>query len=155
MLKILVLCTANICRSPMAEHLMKSALRDYDVHIDSAGIHGAYASRADQEVVKMLKSEGIDGVDAIENHLSKPVSQINATEFDLILCMERHHLEDLQRLVPQATGRTFLMGHWKDEEIEDPHGLDESEYLRSLTQIRSSIVDWQKNLSDMGLLQKK
>lgn len=139
----------------MAEYLLKAALRDYDVHVESAGINGAYASRADQEVVKMLKSEGIEGVDAIENHLSKPVSQLTPTEFDLILCMEKHHLDDLQRLVPQATGRTFLMGHWKNEEIEDPHGLEQSEYLRALGQIQSSIVDWQKNLSDMGLLQQK
>lgn len=138
----------------MAEHLLKAKLRGFDVHIDSAGISGAYASRADQEVVKMLKSEGIDGVDGIENHLSKPISQINPTDFDLILCMESHHLEDLQRLVPQATGRTFLMGHWKGEEIEDPHGLDQLEYLRALGQIRSSIEDWQNNLSDMGLLQQ-
>ena len=139
----------------MAEYLLKASLRDYDVHVESAGINGAYASRADQEVVKMLKSEGIEGVDAIENHLSKPVSQLTATEFDLILCMEKHHLDDLQRLVPQATGRAFLMGHWKNEEIEDPHGLDQSEYLRALVQIQSSIVDWQKNLFDMGLLQQK
>lgn len=139
----------------MAEYLLKAALRDYDVHVESAGISGTYASRADQEVVKMLKSEGIKGVEAIENHLSKPVSQLTATEFDLILCMEKHHLDDLQRLVPQATGRTFLMGHWKNEEIEDPHGLDQSEYLRALGQIQTSIDDWQKNLSDMGLLQQK
>lgn len=153
MLKILVLCTANICRSPMAEHLLKAALRDYDVHIESAGINGAYATRADEMVVQMLKSEGIEGVEAIENHLSKPVSQLNATDFDLILCMERHHLEDLQRLIPQATGRTFLMGHWQGEEIEDPHGLDQSEYLRALAQIQLSIDYWKRNLSDMGLLQ--
>lgn len=134
---------------------MKAALRDYDVYIDSAGINGAYASRADPEVVKMLKSEGMKGIEAIENHLSKPISQLNATDFDLILCMERHHLEDLQSLVPQVTGRTFLMDHWQDEEIEDPHGLDQSEYLRALNQIRSSVDDWKRNLSDMGLLQTK
>lgn len=150
MLKILIVCTANICRSPAAEHLMKQAWADCNVHIESVGINGAYGAAADVEVVRMLKT---GGVESIETHLSKPVGQVDVYDFDLILCMENHHIRDLQRLLPHATGRVFLLGHWQNQEIADPHGLDETAYQTAYNSIKTAIHDWEPHLASMGLLQ--
>ncbi|MGV1015858.1 MAG: hypothetical protein ACOYBW_00615 [Fluviibacter phosphoraccumulans] len=149
MLRILVICTANICRSPMAEYLLKEALRGQAVHIASAGIHGQPGIPADPIVSKMLAEQGIN---AIEQHQSQAVVTNMIDQFDLYLCMEQHHLDELQIIMPSVTGRAYLFGHWTGQEIADPHQLPEAHYLVAHAQIIEATRAWVSHLPRLGLL---
>lgn len=149
MLRILVICTANICRSPMAEYLLKEALKGQAVHIASAGIHAEQGQPADPTVVKILKEQGLAGV---EQHRSQPVVINMIDQFDLYLGMEQHHLDDLQHIMPSITGRAYLFGHWTGQEIADPHQLPEAHYHVAQAQIVEASKAWVKHLPRLGLL---
>lgn len=149
MLRILIVCTANICRSPMAQYLLKAALKDRQVEIDSAGIQGQYGHEPDDTVVKLLEAQGI--VD-IKHHRSKPMVSGMAGQYDLFLCMEKHHLSDLQQIMPSVIGRAYLYGHWSNQEIGDPHNLSEAHYHVAHEQIMKASQQWLEKLPQLGML---
>ena len=149
MLRILIVCTANICRSPMAEYLLKTALKDRQAEIESAGIHGQHGIEADDTVVKLLEAQGMSD---IKNHRSKPVVSGMAGQYDLFLCMEKHHLADLQQIIPGVTGRAYLYGHWSNQEIADPHKLSEAHYHVAHQQIMKATQEWLEKLPQLGML---
>lgn len=149
MLRILIICTANICRSPMAEYLLKDAFKGRQVLVESAGIHGQHGMEADDTVVKLLEAQGMND---IKNHRSKPVVSGMAGQYDLFLCMEQHHLEDLQQIIPGITGRAYLFGHWTSQEIADPHKMPEAHYLIAQEQITNATQDWLEKLPQLGML---
>lgn len=148
MLKILVICTANICRSPMGELLLRDALSGQAVQVDSAGIHGQHGMPADETVARLLKEIGVEDID---QHASKPVVSGMIPQYDLFLCMEKHHLEDLQSISPNVTGRAYLFGHWSNLEIADPHRLTEDHYRRAMAQIQEASDAWCQKLPMLGL----
>lgn len=149
MLRILVVCTANICRSPMGEQLLKRALVGLPVEVDSAGVSGVHGIEADSVVKKMLLEEGIS---EIESHKSKPVISGMSSQYDLFLCMESHHMSDLQHIMPSVTGRAYLFGHWTSEEIPDPHNLEEAHYRLAYETISNAAKQWQEKLPLLGLV---
>ena len=149
MLRILVICTANICRSPMGEYLLKEALKGHAVEVDSAGIHGQHGIEADSTVVKILEEQGVTDIRA---HKSKPVVSGMSGQYDLYLCMEQHHLNDLTHIIPSVTGRAYLFGHWANQEIADPHKLPEAHYRLAHEQITKATQDWLEKLPLLGML---
>lgn len=133
----------------MAEYLLKEALRGQAVHIASAGIHGQPGIPADTIVTKILAEQGITG---IEQHQSQPVVTSMIDQFDLFLCMEQHHLDELQVIMPSVTGRAYLFGHWAGQEIADPHQMPEAHYLVARAQITEATQSWVSHLPRLGLL---
>lgn len=149
MLRILVVCTANICRSPMGEYLLKEALKGHAIEVDSAGIHGQHGIEADATVVKILNEHGITD---IQHHKSKPVVSGMSDQYELFLCMEQHHLDDLRSIIPNITGRAYLYSHWSNQEIADPHKLSEAHYRLAHEQITRATQDWLEKLPLLGML---
>lgn len=149
MMRILIICTANICRSPMAEHLFKAVFKNCQVTVDSAGIHGQYGLSADGVIKKMLVAQGLD---SIRHHQSKPLTSSMSGQYDLYLCMENHHLDALQKMIPSVTGRAYLYGYWENEEILDPHARSEEHYLLALQKITKATQDWFDKLPQLGML---
>lgn len=133
----------------MAEYILKDALRGNDVLIESAGIHGQHGHDADPEVVRILAECKINKVAC---HKSKPVVSGMSGQYDLFLCMEQHHLNDLQTIIPSITGRAYLFGHWTNQEIADPHKMPESHYRIAHEQITKASQDWLEKLPLLGLL---
>lgn len=133
----------------MAEYLLKAALKNQQAEIQSAGIHGQHGIEADDTVVKLLEAQGMAD---IKNHRSKPVVSGMAGQFDLFLCMEQHHLDDLQRIIPSVTGRAYLYGHWSNLEIADPHKLPETHYRIAQEQITKATQEWLEKLPQLGML---
>ena len=71
-LMIVVVCTGNTCRSPMAEALFRKAVagRD-DITVSSAGVAAAKGTSANRETLSVLKKRGV----SLENFKSRPVSE--------------------------------------------------------------------------------
>lgn len=104
--RLLVMCTANQCRSPMAEQLAISLLRErgVDAQVVSAGVMdgGVPATRG---AVKALARFDLD----LSAHVSKRVDADTVGAADLILTMERKHLRTVAELDPTALDRAFTL----------------------------------------------
>ncbi len=137
MYSILFVCTANICRSPMASGLFKhkiASLPDADQwKIDSAGTWASEGSPASARSQSLLKDRGID----LEGHLSKSVTSKLLSSFNLILTMERGHKEALQAEFPDLKKRIFLMSEMIDQrfEIRDPYNGTLDDYKQTMQEI--------------------
>ncbi|MHB1855323.1 MAG: arsenate reductase/protein-tyrosine-phosphatase family protein [Acidimicrobiales bacterium] len=104
--RILTVCTANMCRSPMAEALLRHHLekRGRDAVVSSAGLLED-GHPAAPEVVALLSARGID----LSGHRSRRLVAPLIEGSDLVLAMAREHLREAVLLVPSAFGRIFTL----------------------------------------------
>ena len=85
---ILVVCVGNICRSPMAEALLKSALREQEgFKVESAGLGALVGYPAAEDTVALMDEMGID----ITAHRARQIHPDMVAEADLVLVMESGH----------------------------------------------------------------
>ncbi len=118
--KILVVCVGNICRSPFGERLLQQKLPNKT--IDSAGIgaakSGLVGKPADSMALEVAKDLGVD----LGDHKSQQITSELCAKYDLILVMEKGHMEALTSLAPEARGKTMLFGEWiGKKDIPDPY----------------------------------
>lgn len=96
-MKILMVCLGNICRSPLAEGIMKhkAAERGLDWQVDSAGT-GAWhlGERPDSRSIQTARKYGLD----ITGQRARQINASDLEQFDLILAMDKSNYEDIQRL---------------------------------------------------------
>jgi protein-tyrosine phosphatase len=106
MTAILVLCTANVCRSVMAQAMLSARLagRPGPVTVASAGLL-AGGQQPPAEAVAVMAARGID----IAGHVSRRVSAADLAAADLVLCMAREHARHAAVLRPECWPRTFTL----------------------------------------------
>jgi protein-tyrosine phosphatase len=104
---LLLVCTGNICRSPMGEALLRARLaaRGVDAHVHSAGTMAWYGAPTDHAAT-VMREHGLD----ITAHASRPLAADLVASADLVLGMTREHVWAVASHVPDAAGRTFLVG---------------------------------------------
>jgi protein-tyrosine phosphatase len=109
MSSILVVCTGNICRSPIAEGLLRKALTSRfgaaAPTVSSAGIWGVIGSSATPEAVAAAEERGVD----IRDHVARRVSGMPPIDDDLVLGMAREHREALVDLDERLRDRAFTL----------------------------------------------
>ena len=122
-MRILLVCTGNTCRSPMAEVLLRRALelaKVEGVSVGSAGT-GAFGGEPASEGSYLVALE--NGLD-LAGHRARPVTRELVAESDLILAMSRGHLRKLQTM--GAGAKAHLIGDYAgiegDPEVADPVG---------------------------------
>lgn len=146
--KILFVCLANMCRSPMAEAILKDIVakdRKLTVSIDSAAMTDQYTGAfAVLGAVKEMQKRGLD----ITKHVSKPIDTLNLSEYDLILTMEKRQQEEILASYPKLKGRVFTLadyaGHSGD--IDDP--IHTGRYAECADLLASCIIRVAKRLSN-------
>jgi protein-tyrosine phosphatase len=95
MTKILMVCLGNICRSPLAEGLLKSKLPQTHFRVDSAGTSGYHAgSSPDFRSVEVAKQHGLD----ISSQKSRQFSGYDFEIFDQIFVMDKSNYNAVIRL---------------------------------------------------------
>lgn len=113
---ILVICTGNICRSPIGERLLQKYLQNKTV--DSAGVGALVDYPADDSAIRIAATHNL----SLNNHQGKQFTSSMARKYDLILVMEKAHIEKVTHIAPEARGKVMLLGHWIGErEIPDPY----------------------------------
>jgi protein-tyrosine phosphatase len=147
---ILVVCTANICRSPAGQAMLAAQLAGRQVRIESAGTLALNGNAVDSTVSRLLEARGLD---AMLPHRSKPIMPTMLGRFDLILCMESEHLERVLDMYPMGRGRVRLMGHWSAAQVPDPVGEADAVYSAALDLIETSAMQWAQKLKNMGMIQ--
>lgn len=137
---ILTVCTGNICRSPVAEYLLRHEIaqagRKADVR--SAGIGALVDHPADETALKVMDELGVP----MQAHRARQIKVEHTRWADLILVMQSHHLEYVLSMDPTARGKTFLMGHWSKREVPDPYRKGEAAHRAAYDLIRADAVAW-------------
>jgi protein-tyrosine phosphatase len=120
-----MVCTGNICRSPMAEGLLRAMLPESlnpVVSIRSAGTHGLHGNRAEPYAIEAAAIHGAD----ISGHRARILDPAMVRNADLVLAMERYHLDKIGGLLFFRCKYALLLGTFAPErehpEIEDPYG---------------------------------
>ena len=103
---VLLLCTANACRSVMAQALLSARLtaRGITVPVASAGLL-ADGRRPSSEVISVMAARGID----VAGHRSRTVTADDLATADLILGLAREHVRHAAVLLPEAWPRAFTV----------------------------------------------
>ena len=121
MTKILFICLGNICRSPMAEAIMKKFVSDAglqsEFQLDSAGLISYHEGEdADPRMKNHAYRHGYR-----LTHISRPVRQSDFDEFDYIIGMDDSNYDKLRRLAPtiEAEGKIHRMTDYCTRHIID------------------------------------
>lgn len=139
---ILVICTGNICRSPFGEHVLHRLLPT--LKIDSAGVSALVNHEADPTAVKIASKFGI----SLEGHKGKQFTPLMGRDYDLLLVMDKAHLEQVCKISPEVRGKTMLLGHWLgSREIADPYRKSDEAFELIFELIEQSCSPWAKKLT--------
>ena len=138
---ILVVCTGNICRSPIGERFLRQALPNKK--IDSAGTSALVEHSADDSAVRIAEKHGI----SLEGHKGQQFTSKLARQYDLILVMEKCHLEQIGRSAPEVRGKTMLFGQWLNQrEIPDPDRKSDEAFASVYELIEQAGLLWAEKL---------
>ena len=109
MTSILVVCTGNVCRSPIAEGLLRDALverfGEHAAHVTSAGTAGWEGDGAMKESVAAAAERGTD----ISGHVARKVTGTMVEHADLVVTMAAEHRDALSRFSPDTAHKTFTL----------------------------------------------
>ncbi len=140
---VIFICTANICRSPMAEKFFQQQLEQRGLtgihHVASAGTWAQEGLPADRIVTRIVEDQyGL----SLQDHRSKEVNKELLADQDVILVMEKNQREALQIEFTEQAPRIFLLSEMVGQEfdIADPHRQSEQEYQKAAQQIYQIIT---------------
>ena len=109
MTSILVVCTGNICRSPIAEGLLRDALvarfGPRAPNVASAGTQGWEGSEARAESVQAAAERGVD----ISGHVAREITGTMVQDATLVITMAREHRDAIGRFSPDTAHKTFTL----------------------------------------------
>ncbi len=124
---IVVVCTGNICRSPMAEGLLAHALDAetgslHDFKVVSAGVAASRGAPASTNSVTAMKKVGLD----ISNHQSQPLTEELISDASAIFVMTETHRAIIQASFEPMPRHVYLLREFMpreaDKEVADPYG---------------------------------
>ncbi|MEX2365062.1 MAG: low molecular weight protein-tyrosine-phosphatase [Pseudohongiellaceae bacterium] len=116
--RILVVCTGNICRSPLAMAMLKQRLPEKQ--IESAGIGALVDKGADDSIMELAASNGLD----LSEHKARQLNHLMLQKADLILVMTEDQRQAVSEKLPEATGKTMLFGQWLQNRESGKQGMD-------------------------------
>jgi protein-tyrosine phosphatase len=122
--KILMVCLGNICRSPLAEGILRSKLPEYSFLIDSAGTGDWHVGHApDKRSIAVAKKNNID----LQHLRGRQIKVNDFQEFDHIFVMDKQNYTDVTLLAPNSEARkkvkliTEVLNNPEITHVHDPY----------------------------------
>ena len=103
---VLTVCTGNVCRSPLAEMLLRQAFSELPITVHSAGTHALVGHQMPEA---QLEIAGELGLENPGSHRGKQIALGHVVSADLILAMGREHRGAAVELTPKALRKTFTL----------------------------------------------
>ena len=146
-MKILMVCLGNICRSPMADGLLRKKVQEHklDVHVDSAGTANYHVGGApDARMTETAKRKDVD----ISGLQARQFVVSDFDTFDLIYVMDHSNYDNVVRLARNETDRNKvqlileLLPNQMEIEVPDPYygGQDGFEHVFDLLDKTTDII---------------
>ena len=141
MAHILIVCTANICRSPVGEALLKDRLQKRGLTqwtVGSAGTWALWLRGASQFSIDVCENMGLN----IKEHRSRMIDERLLEQADLVLCMEAGHVEALQAEFTSQANKIYLLSEMveKSYSVPDPYGEPLAMYQKMADEL-SILID--------------
>ena len=141
MTRVLLVCTGNICRSPLAEALMRRELADLgreDIGVTSAGTGAWDGAPASEGAYLGGLEHGLD----LSAHRARLLTRDLVESADVVLTMARHHRARVQEL--GGEGRTYVLGEYAGQsgpqaEVSDPFGGDLDVYRETYAELEEMV----------------
>lgn len=147
--KVLVVCTGNTCRSPMAAGWLNRHFQGTGWMAESAGVAAWGGSPASPEAAAAMQEIGID----LSGHRSRALTKAMVAGADIVLAMTGGHLQEIVRRFPEAKAKTFLVrgfGLGAARDVEDPIGLSLDVYRHVRDEIAQALGDFLLHLAERG-----
>jgi protein-tyrosine phosphatase len=142
MFSVLVVCTGNICRSPMAAALLQHYLPEdlqTGIEVGSAGTHALQGYPAEANAIEAIDRIGID----ITGHRARQITKKIARQSDLILTMETMHSQHVNALLKRRQNAPLRISEFNHgvpvHDIADPHGGPVEAFEQCLQTLRPCI----------------
>ncbi|CAM7417444.1 TPA: protein tyrosine phosphatase [Escherichia coli] len=140
---ILVICTGNICRSPIGERLLQDLLPQKK--IDSAGTRALVGHPADESAINIAKKNDL----FLDGHKGKQFTAELGRQYDLLLVMEKKHIKEICQICPELRGKIMLFAHWIGErDVPDPYRKSDEAFLSVYQLIAEAADCWVEKLSN-------
>lgn len=143
-MKIMFICTGNICRSAMAEGILKKIVKDKKLKLEVYSC-GIYAEDGDYATFNAVESAKYYDVD-ISNHRATNIRNSKIQEMDIILCATETHKQTVLYMYPNLKGKVYTIKEYagidkngEDMNIKDPWGYDMNVYMNCVEEIYECI----------------
>lgn len=143
-MKIMFICTGNICRSAMAEAIMKKEVKEKNKNVEvfSAGIYAETGDYSTYNAIETMKYYDID----LSKHRATNIRDSKIKEMDIILCATMSHKQNIIYIYPELKEKVFTMKEYanidnnkQDMDIKDPWGYDLRTYELCAQEIKQCI----------------
>lgn len=140
-MKIMFICTGNICRSAMAHWLFKKKLDDNNIdniEVYSCGTYAETGDWATDEAIDAMEEYEVD----LKKHRATNIRDSKIEEMDLILCATESHKADVIMRYPNLMDKVYTMKGYvqfndNNTNINDPWGYDIFTYRKCATEINN------------------
>ena len=141
-MKIMFICTGNICRSAMARCILEDKFYGTEHEVYSCGTYAEDGNQSTFSAIEVMREYGLN----LKNHRATNIRNSKIEEMDLILCMTWSHKNMVQQMYPELKDKIYTFKEYvnydetgRDIDIRDPWGYDIEVYRFCASEIEICI----------------
>lgn len=150
-MKIMFICTGNICRSAMAHCMLEDKLHGTEHEVYSCGTYAEDGNGSTFSAIEVMREYGVN----LKNHRATNIRNSKIEEMDLILCMTWSHKNMVIQMYPELKDKIFTFKEYvnydetgRDIDIKDPWGYDIEVYRFCASEIEKCINKLTKTIDN-------